>query len=427
MSAQRHWHVVAVATFVSITLAGCSNEGPAEVEDDIPVAISRQQVEEIEARILEAHPRAFQFPDQSLLAPVVQVINDTIGPGEGLGLEPINDDSVADVLGTVKSYDISELAPTNQPVELRVRLKWWGDPGASADLDIFADVPGLHTSYSTGFDEESWNWNIVTKTLVINTARLEGQPFEIGVQAQNGKVLHPDGVPFSLTVQAFFIQGVLSPQVPYALTLPPGATLFILESEPVTGDEHVTSELVIIDPNDRLHRVVSHNDIGTETLSIPASRPGEYIFYVASQHGGFLRVETDIPNPDYQARILPKTITETVVAGPAVLAPAPPESVGESGPVDLGGGHPLDLYGFIRAAAPVSVNVDLAFAITGSQDPVHSLVATPLIEGDVGRIGPRIVEVRDRTQMTDGEYTWNLRGNIGLGTEVGYGVVSFTR
>jgi hypothetical protein len=427
MSDRRRGALVAVAAFVAVALAGCSGDGPEAVEDDIPLAISRQQVEELEARILEEHPRSYAFPEQQVLAPALRIINDTIDIGEAIGLEPINDDSVADAAGTVKSYDISDLAPANQPVELRIRLKWWGDPGASADLDIFTDVPGLRTSHSTGFDEESWNWNIVTKTMVVNTARLDGEPFEVGVQAQNGKVAHPDGVPFSLTVEAFFAQGVLSPQVPYALTLPAGATLFILESEPVTGDEHVTTELVIIDPNDRLHRVVAHNDIGTETLSIPASRPGEYIFYVASQHGGFLRVEADIPNPDFQARIVAKTVTETVVAGPAIVAPAPPDEVGQTGGLTLEGPHPLDIYAFIRSALPASLSIDVAFAISGSQDPVHALVAGPLVAGDFGRIGLRIEEERDRTQMTDGEYTWALRGNVGIGTEVGYGIVGFTR
>lgn len=430
--------LVVVATLTVVALAGCADEGPVEEQDDIPVAISRQQVEELESRILEEHPRAFAFPGQSAAAPVLKIINDTVAVGEAIGLEPINDDSAADFGGTIKAYDVSDLAPANQPVELRVRLKWWGDPGASADLDIYVNVPGLESAYSTGFDEESWNWNIVTKTMVLNTARIDGEPFEVGVQAQNGKVVHPDGTPFSLTIEAHFPQDVLAPRVPYALTLPEGATGFILESEPVTGDEHITTEMVIIDPTDALHRVVVHNDIGTETLFIPATRPGEYIFYVAEEHGGFLRVEADIPNPTYQTRVLERTLTDVVVAGPVITAPSTPDGYAQNGAIDIGAQHPLEIRGFVRSTTPLAGGLDVALALVSGAGTVHEVIAGDtvvegnrapgaFVAGDYGRVGFPTGEAWHREMMVNGEYSWNLRGDLGLGMEAGYTLVGYVR
>lgn len=409
---------------VAVALSGCTDDGGEIEPDDIPVAISREQVEELEARILEEHPREFAFPGQSLAEPVVRFINETLSPGTGMGLEPINDESVADFGGTIVVHDISDLVPANQPVEIRAALKWFGDPGASADVDFYINVPGTKTTFSDR-NEESWNWAIINKQAVLNTARIEGEPFEIGLQVQNGKIIHPDGMRYQIEITAHFVEGVIAPYIPWAVTVPEGATGLIIESEPVTGDEHVTTEMIIVSPSDTIHRAVVHNDIGTETLFIPVRAPGEYVVYISEQHGGFVRLETDIPNPAFEARALTKTVEVRSLHSGVIMAPAP-DGYGEEGVIDTGALPALDVRAYI-GGSPLALEGDVQIDVLSGGNVVHSLLAQGTVHGDEGRLGQAVVEHSDRKLITPEGFSYGLRGNVGLGGDVGVIVTGYQR
>lgn len=418
------WTVLAL---VAVTLSGCADDAPVEEEEEVPTQLTQEDVDRLEELVAEQHPRIFAFPGQEVLEPVFDWANGTVGSEGNTGIEPIDDDGPADMGGPIQVHDISDLVPAGQPVELRLELKWAGDPGASVDLDLYINVPGLTTTHSEGHYDESWNWNRVTKNQVVNTVRIDGQPFEIGVQANNGKTVVPEGVSYSIEVQAFFPENpVLPPLVPHGLTLPEGGTGFILESEPITGDEHIETDLIIVGPDDILHRSIHHNDIGTETLRIAASTPGEYVFYIAEQHGGFIRVETDVPNPDFEARPLTKVVEETALYDGAVAAPGSPGTYGEEGALDLPG-TPLDLYSFIRVSQGASISGDVQMDVLSQDGVVHSMVVTGSALTDEGRLGDPPQESRDRTMIVDGAFGYGLRGNAGAGVAVGYGFVGYQR
>lgn len=415
-----------VLVLVAVTLSGCADDPVEEEDDDVPTQLTQDDMDRLEQLVTEQHPRTFAFPGQEVLDPVFDWVNGTVGPTANTGVEPIDDDGPADAGGEIQSTDISGLVPVGQPVELRLKLKWAGDPGSSADLDLYTNVPGQHSSYSPGHNEESWNWNRITKGSVVNTARIEGQPFEVGVQATNGKVLVED-VDYSVEVEAYFPENpVLPPLVPHALVLPEGGTGFILESEPVTGDEHIDTDLIIVGPDDIIHRSIHHNDIGTETLFIAATTPGEYIFYIAQQHGGFIRVETDVPNPDFQAREVTKVMEETVLHSGAVAAPASPGTYGEEGALELPG-TPLDLYAFIHISQGASISGDIQMDVLSQDGVVHSMVVSGSALTDEGRVGDAPDEDRDRTLIVPGDFGYGLRGNAGGGVDVGYGFVGYER
>lgn len=424
---------VLAAIMSAVVLAGCfggDEKGSDFTLDDVPQEITKNDLDRIEAEVLEQDPRRFAFPGQELLQNVTLLFEDTLGMAAGVGAELPNDNGYADLGGEVVAFDLAEHVPADQPVEVRMKLKWWGNPGASADMDIWTDVPGHNDAYDANQFDESMNWNIVTKERVVNTVHLEGEPFQVGFQVQNGKILHPDGVDYQFEVQIYFAKDVIVPGVPYELTLPPTATGFIFESVPLAGSEHIDSEFVVIGPDDQLVRHIKHNDIATETLFIATPQTGPHVVYAQNMHGGFLRVETDAPNPDFEVRRLERIVAETNVAQDAIVEPGAGETGGTTGSFDAPATFPVDVYAYARPSGTTGAGAagSVILNITSALGHVSMVDATAWGDSDaLGRLGLRQTEVHDKSNLAAGTYNWRLTGNGGLGIEVGYGVVTYGR
>lgn len=428
--------IAPVLLVLTLALAGCSGgKKQAELESLIPDEITQQDLERVE-KLTSSFPTRYSFPSQAALPPVLDLwFNGTLDPGTGgTGIEMPNDDGPLDYGGAIVPFDLTPYVPVGQPVEIRIFLKWSGDPGASADLDIWADVPGTSGAVEPKRYDESLNWNIVNKQRIVNSAPIEGMPFQIGLQVNNGRIYHPDGMDYAIRVELHFASGVLAPGAAYAIQVPENATGIIMETESVFGDEHVDSEFLLIGPDDRLVSHVKHNDIGTETLFLSVPKGGEYIVYAHSMHGGFVRFESEIPNPDAVARLVTTTVEErTLYAGPA---PAPgtyaeqsvngnrvgSNTYGEEGTFDIGPGFPLDIIPFISAESPT----DAAINITGAAGWLATTYMTGTYEDERGRAGPLPQSRFDRSVLDIGTYSYGVVAN-GPGVAIGVEIISYTR
>lgn len=414
-------HVLLASVLLATALAGCADEPPEE-EVVIPGSISEEQVQELEERALEQFPRVVEFPNMEALEPVTGIFEGTLGQFAGAGVEWPDDDGNVKAGGETLTFDMSEFVPENQPVEMRLKLKWWGDPGASVDLDIFVDVPGEQDSYDGTSDDESFNWNIVTKFRVVNTVHKAGENLLVGMELQNGKIVHPDGVRYELHYELHFPGNVLAPGIPYVVNVPEGATSLILESEPLVGDEHITSDLVIFAPDDTLVQYVHHNDIATETLRVAVSRPGDYVLYAQHYHGGFLRIETDVQNPNWQARALEPIVVEEVAVSGAAPAPSGRPA---SGSIDIGGPI-LDIDGWIRNSGPAGGGADAEFAVVNSDGDYHVLALSGQVDAGQLRAGTPTTSVKNVDRFAESGWGWEWRANA-EGLEAGYTAVTYQR
>lgn len=418
---------------VALALAGCSGGGKKVQQQVIlPDNITEQDIEKL-STLASKYPTAFSFAGQQALEPLTHWINGTITPGTGSGgIELPNDDGPIDYGAEVIVFDVSDKVPVGQPVEVRVNLKWWGDPGRAADLDIWADMPGNGGALNPLQFDESNNWNIINKQRVINSVHLGGQPFAVGLQVNNGRIFDPTGgVPYAMSVEFHYVANVLPPATPYALQVPANATLLVVDTERVIGDEHVDVDFVVIGPNDQLIRAMHHNDIGQETLSLSIPGGGEYVIYAQQMHGGFLRVETDIPNENFQARQLELTVDERMLfEGPA---PAPgtyaeqgvggSNSFSDEGTFEVGPTFPLDIIPIIRTTAG---GVDAAINVTAPAGWTATAFARTSYEDERGRVGALPTVRVDRSNLGIGTYAYGVVSN-GAGVSLGVQIVSYTR
>ena len=445
--------LLVVAVVLAVSLAGCSGgKKKAEPELVLPEEITQRDLERLE-NLVSTDPTLFGFPGQAALPPVLDLwFNGTLAPGTGSGgIELPNDDGPVDYGAEIVPFDLATHVPVGQPVEVRAVLKWWGDPGTSADIDIWADMPGTKGADDPKRYDESLNWNVINKQRVLNAVHVEGQPFQVGLQVTNGRIVHPDGVDYAMRVELHFVQDVLAPGVPYAIQVPDNSSILVVDTERVVGDEHVDLEMVLIGPDDRLVRHLVHNDIGVETLSLTVPGGGEYVVYAHSMHGGFLRIEAQVPNPDFMARPLALTVEEKVLfAGPQ---PAPgtyaeqgqgsgvqtgSNTFGETGSFDVGPAFPLDLVPFMRAEAgpaDVALNVTSPNGWYGTGYSCRAMKAPNLTQrvpycasyqDDGGRVGSPLMQVYDRGTITTGTYTYGLVAN-GPGVTLGVQVIGYTR
>lgn len=411
-------------TMVAVALSGCADGGAQEdtLEETAPEEIGQQRVDQVEADVGARFPRGFSFPGQEALEMVRIFINETLGPGTGTTSPEVPDDT-----GPIEGnpsyivHDVSEHVPVGQPVEMSIKLKWWGNPGAAGDLDIYINVPGTHDAYDGDSFDESNNWNIVTKFRVVNTVHVEGAPFEVGVQTSNGRIIHPDGMDYSLRVDFAFAEDVLAPGIAYGVTVPQNASRLVFESEPVLGDEHVTGEFMVLDPQDRLLSHFLYDDIGQDTRIVNARMPGEYVMYAPHLRGGFLKVSTDVPNPDFEARILAMEEREEALAE-GVLAPA-----GSSGSFEADG-FPLEMHAWIRETAAAGAAGQAILNLTSPDGWVTTTQVTGNVEGDtVGRIGDRYASHYDNSNLASGTWGWSVEGSAAAGLDAGYRYVTYTR
>jgi hypothetical protein len=427
--------VLIVSLVMMLLLAGCSGGGKKKaIEVVLPPEITEQDINRL-SNLASKFPTAFSFEGQQVLAPVTHWINGTLAPGTGsTGVEIPNDNGPTDYGSEIVAYDVSDKVPVGQPVEVRINLKWFADPGRAADLDIWADMPGETGASDLGRFDESNNWNIANKIRVVNSVHLDGQPFAVGVQVNNGRIFDPSGdLPYSLKIEFHFVANVLPPATPYALQVPENSTLIVIDTERVVGDEHVTVDFVLVGPQDNRVWSMHHNDIGVETLSISVPGGGEYILYAQHMHGGFLRVEAEIPNEDHVARRLELTVEERMLhEGPA---PAPgtyaeqsqasSNTFGASGTFDIGPLFPLDIQPIIRTTAG---SVDVALNVTGPDGWLLTAFARGAYEDERGRVGspPTIRILEGRETMDVGTYAYGVVSNS-AGASLGVRIVSYTR
>ena len=427
---------VLVATLVAaLTLAGCSG-GNGKTEEPtfvLPPEINEQDISRL-SNLASKFPTAFSFEGQQALEPIIHWINGTVEAGTGAGgVELPNDDGPIDYGADIITFDLADKVPVGQPVEVRINLKWWGDPGKAADLDIYVDMPGEKGAVNPEQYDESNNWNIINKARVVNSVHLDGKPFLVGLQVNNGRIVDPSGVPYSMKVDLNFVANVLPPATPYALQVPENSTLIVIDTERVVGDEHVDVDFVLVGPNDNRVWSMHHNDIGQETLSISVPGGGEYIIYAQRMHGGFLRVEAEIPNENFLARQLTLTETEVVLhAGPAPApgtyaeqAPVATNTFGAEGTFEAGPTFPLDIIPVITSTGG---SVDVAINITAPRGWLLTTFARGAYEDDTGRVGTPATLRMDpgRTTMDVGTYSYGIVSNT-AGATLSVLVLSYTR
>ena len=431
-----------VGIVVAAALAGCSRKKDDAVEVVRPEEITERDIARIE-NLASKDPTRYSFPGALALPPVLGLyFNGTLAPGTGsTGAELPNDDGPVDYGGVLERFDLSAQVPVGQPVEVRAFLKWWGDPGSSADLDIWADMPGTRDAVNSERYDESMNWNIINKQRVVDAVHLEGQPFEVGLQVNNGRIVHPDGVRYSMRVDLFFADGVLAPGAAYAIQVPANATGLVLKTERVTGDEHVDVSFLLIGPDDELVRHLEHNDIGVDTLFIPVRKPGEHIVYAHHMHGGFIRLESEVPNPESQARRLEVAATETILHDGSTPAPGTyaesglgGNTWGAEGTFTVGPGFPLDVVPFLRGTAgsvEAAINVSSPTGWVGTAFACNSVAADAPpycfgYEDGSGRVGSTADVRRDRANLAAGSYSYGVVSN-GPGVALGVTILGYTR
>lgn len=437
--------LLASLVVVCMAVAGCSGGGGSKNPPQVilPDEITEQDIERL-GNLAAKFPTAFTFPGQAVLEPLFHWINGSLEPGTGsTGTELPTDDGPIDYGGDIIVFDVADKVPVGQPVEVRIHLKWFGDPGRAADVDIWVDMPGERGAVDSGRFDESNNWNIGGKVRVVNSIHLDGQPFAVGMQVNNGRILDPTGsVEYQMLVEFHFVKDVLPPGAPYALRVPANSTILVVDTERVFGDEHVDVDFVIVGPNDEVIRSMHHNDIGQETLAISIPGGGEYVVYSPKMHGGFLRFESQVPNEAFEARPLERVLQEVVLhAGPdpapgtyAEQSQASSNTFGAEGTFEVTV-PPLDIIPFVRTDAPADIALNVTapdgwhttlFAC-GRQSVVVSTAPFCGYYGDErGRVGGNAITRYDRTTLDKGTYSFGAVANGG-GVALGVTIVTFTR
>ncbi len=406
--------LLVLALLLTVGLAGCSSKKKDKPEEVIPEGIRREDLERAELLVSD-FPLRYSFPGQAAIEARRIYFNGTFAAGDGAtGVEQPTDEGPLDYGAKVVTYDLAAEVPVGQPAEIRMEMKWVGDPGRAGDLDIYVNVPGTNDAYSPGRVDESWNFNIGTKVRVVDAVHVDGQPYEVGIQLNNGRIVHPDGMSYSLQVDLVYGKDVLAPGVPYAITVPENATQLIFESEPLAGDEHLQSEFIVIGPNDQLIRHVVHNDIATETYGIVVPGPGEYVVYAHNMHGGFLRLESDVPNPTSMARPLATTTTAIPIHSGAPkpgtfaeMGNGAGNTWGGQGTFDVAGTFPLDLALSITGTASSSG----ALNVTSPTGWFGTAYTTATYTSGSDRVGPQGAANYDRGSLALGTYTYGVVAN----------------
>ncbi|HEV8359827.1 MAG TPA: hypothetical protein VGR28_05150 [Candidatus Thermoplasmatota archaeon] len=299
----------------SVAVTGCF--GAAKQEAVTPTNLNAKEITNDTSKrfeeLTQVIPSNYTFPGQRVLEHVLTWYNDTIDTTADTAFETPQDDGGMNFTTILKTMDVSSFIPPRQPAEVHITLWWSGNPGQSADLDIFTVLPGDSGAYDPGTGQEM-NWNIPVKRRVVDTVGVEGHPMLVGVQATNGRIAPGSAVDFHVQIEFDYTSDVLTAYHPYAFTVPEGATGLVLHSEKITGDEHIDADFVVIGPDDNPISYQTYNDIAipTESVFIPTRGPGEYVFYAYHMNGGFLSMKADAPVPVRDVRILPLKEESTV-------------------------------------------------------------------------------------------------------------------
>lgn len=366
--------VLVPALAIALASAGClgflRKEEPAAIDPNanVPRIIDNKTIEER----FSAIPRNYTFAGQLDLPAVTFYVNGTVDSAAVLSHEDRNDRGGNSYGGWESLTDISAQLPPGQPAELRLTLVTRNTPGNAADCDISVDVPGTKTSFD-GSNSDSFNWKLPVQRMIVNTVGVPGANHLVGVECHDGQVT--SGVPFDLRVDVHYAKDVFTPGVPYAFKVPGNASGIIIESVKAGGPEHLRAWFVIIGPDDELVQFVDFNDIAipTESVFVPTTSPGEYVFYAYNMTGGFLAVKADAPVEDRAVRTLATSVrSEAVATGPApgfaardwlhdgtIVTPAGP--AGGEFSFDSGGTFPLTITPFIaESGSTLMTHVEIA-------------------------------------------------------------------
>lgn len=436
--------VIVLALFAA-PLAGCLKKGSEvstasadqEKVDTILGKVGRDALIDAASLI----PKNYSFAGQASLPPVLTEFIGTITTAANGAIEAERDEGGMERNTYVEMRDISGLVPVGQPVELVVDLIWDASEANSADLDIVIDVPGMKNSFSSV--SETFNWNLAVKTVVINTVGVEGMPAKIGIQAAGGVIT--TGFDYTLRVKATYVRDVLTPYHAWAFDVPPGASGIILESEKAGGEEHISAQFVVIDPEENLVQFVEFNDIDipTESVFIPTKTAGTYVFYAYSMHGGFLRIKADVPLDNRGARTLALVSTETAdsstpapgVAGKDFFNGSAAQDALPSADVSptvieftTPGAFPLRVTGHITGPASAQSKITLKSPL----GTVHTLTKLARYEDESGSVGYTSTHEGSANNLIDwqniqrGSWTAEIV-NTSPGVVIGHTVLSYVR
>ena len=319
--------VIVLALAVALPgLSGCLGLFGDEAEaalDDAALAdvVGNATAARIEARAALV-PRNYTFPDQRELPQVVVYKNGTVDAAALAAYEDRNDRGGNRYGVLVQADDYSGLIPAGQPVELSIKLSMAMQAGASADVDLYVDVPGTKTDWDPSSQDE-FNWKFTAKAMSVSTLGVPGARHDIGVAISNGRIAPGSSLSYTLRIEATYLKDVLTPHLPWALQVPPNATGLVFDAVKGDGPENVRAKFVVIGPDDEKVGIVDFNDLSVSTVFVPTKGPGEYVFYAWEMTGGFLEVQADVPVPDRLAR--PLALQETAVALGAEPTPGLPQ------------------------------------------------------------------------------------------------------
>lgn len=396
--------VLIAALVASASLTGClswlfgdEGAGAQDLGDDLG-QLGNGTADDLAGRVGSV-PRNYTFPGQAKLPPAVAYFNWSVGPEADASFEDRNDNAGNRFNTPIYSADVSAFVPSGQPTEISLTAYSAPQPGSSADLDIYVNVPGTVTDLATdNGDEFNWKWQV--QRMTVNTIGVPGEKHEVGVQIANGKIASPMVV--TLRAEFTYESNVVTPHVPWAFQVPANATGLVLESAKAGGQQNVRAKFAVIGPNDDLVAFVDYNDIAipTESVFVPTSAgAGEYIVYVFEMTGGFLHVHADVPVPDRQARALALELREETLAG----GPAPGTidrdwlrgsvAEGGAGKTEQQGGQPgtiatatfpLRVEPFVRGSGPTAGS---QVTVTSAKGMVAQYTRFGRVDTDQGSLG----------------------------------------
>ncbi|MHB8603702.1 MAG: hypothetical protein ACYDCK_00485 [Thermoplasmatota archaeon] len=405
--------VVLVAAPVLSGCLGFGGKKPVQTAgsgDQVKQLLGNNTGQQLEQR-LSVTPSNYTMAGQLALPPVTRYYNDSIGPEDTASYQDANDRGGNSFNVEYKWADITPQLPAGQPAQIRVTLSYQGQPGSSAKCDPVVDVPGTKITFDPSNDDQ-WNWKFTTLRDMVDTIGVAGVKAQIGVGCADGMAANP--LSFSLRMEFSYVKDVLTPYFPWAFNVPTNATGLILESEKAGGTQHISAWFSIIGPDDKLVQFVDFNDIGipTQTVFIPVSQPGQYIFYAYNMTGGFMRLRADTGVENRAA--VPLALKTTAVtlessSSPGVVArdwghggyvavigsPIPTDNVvvtpdqgGEDKPFAVTGTFPLRIVPFIGDAQTSAGDTAMSeISIKSSKGIVASLQRVLRHDDAMGSVG----------------------------------------
>lgn len=428
---------VLVAVIVVVgAVTGCFGDDASlefTSDDSLARAVGNSTADLVSARA-SLVPRNYTFPSQLELPQVVKWKNGTIGSETAAGIEDRNDRGGNHHGVTIIADDYASLLPAGQPVELNIKLAMAGQPGASADVDIFVDVPGLRTDFDPSSQDE-FNWKFTAKSLSVSTIGVDGQKALIGIAVANGRVAPGQTLAYSLRVEATYVKDVLTPYHPWALIVPDEATGLLFTSAKADGPEHVKGTFVLVDPQDEPVGVYHFDEVYSATLFVPISGAGTYVFYAWEMHGGFLEVQADQPVPDRLAT--PLALQTTAASLGATLTPglpardwthkgtATPPAGGSTTSFSVTGTFPLRIVPTIGDGVTGAADIRIASGL-GPVAGLQRVLRYDSGEDSLGYTQDAFNAYFVPANLAKGEYTVQFT-NDSPATELGYEVVTYVR